>query len=290
MIVVTGATGTVGRPLVQELLQRGQRVRAVIHRAGAENLPPGVDIIECDLSAPEALAPALRDASGLFVHPRAVAGAAPALMQLAAEHGIERVVGLSAINVDDDLDDQPSRFNGDRNKEVEDAVARSELSWASVRACAFAINISLVWAAQIRGGSDVVRGPFAGFTEAVIHERDLGAVIAAAICDHRLTGRIPVTGPQALTFAQMVATIGEVIVRPLRYEQISPAEATEGMVSQGVPRVFADALMARYRRDFDTPVEVNDNVAKILGRPAKTYAEWVIDHSAAFAADELTNR
>jgi uncharacterized protein YbjT (DUF2867 family) len=284
VIVVTGATGTVGRPLVEQLLQSGQQVRAVIHRAGAENLPPSVDVVECDMSTLQALAPALRDASALFVHPRAVAMSAPALMQLAAEHGVQRVVALSAINVDDDLAHQPSRFNGDRNREVEDAVVRSGMPWVSVRAGAFAINISLVWAAQIRGGSDVVRGPYSGFTEVVIHEDDLGAVIAAALCDHRLGGRIPVTGPRALTFAQMVTTIGDVIGRPLCYEEISPAKATEGMVSQGVPRAFAEALMARYRRDFDAPVEVSDNVAKILGRPAKTYAEWVTDHAAAFVA------
>lgn len=282
MIVVTGATGTVGRPVVEQLLQRGQQVRAVTHHAGAESLPPGVDVVHCDLSVPQTIDAVLRDASALFVHPRAVAGFAPDLMQLATEYGVRRVVALSAINVDDDLAHQPSRVNGDRNKEVEDAVVHSGLPWVSVRAGSFAINISLVWASQIRGGSDVVRGPYAGFTEAVIHEHDLGAVIAAALCDHHLDGLIPVTGPQALTYARMVTTIGEVIGRPLRYEEISPGEATEGMVSQGIPRAFADALMAHYRRDFDTPVELSDNVSTILGRPAKTYAEWVADHSAAF--------
>jgi uncharacterized protein YbjT (DUF2867 family) len=51
VIVVTGATGTIGRPLVEQLLGSGQSVRAVIHRAGAESLPAGIDVVECDLSA-----------------------------------------------------------------------------------------------------------------------------------------------------------------------------------------------------------------------------------------------
>jgi len=211
--------------------------------------------------------------------------AAPDLLHLAAEHGVQRVVGLSAINVDDPLDQQPSRFQGDRNKEVEDAIASSGLPWVSVRAGAFAINISMVWAAQIRLGSNVVRGPYGSFAEAVIHEQDLAAVIAAALCDHTLAGRIPVTGPQAPTYAQMVTTIGEVIGRPLRYEEISVTQSIEGMVSQGVPRPFVEALMARYARDIKKPVEISDNVAQILGRPAKTYSEWVADHAAAFVAD-----
>jgi uncharacterized protein YbjT (DUF2867 family) len=244
-----------------------------------------VEVVERDLSRPEGLVAALRNVSALFVHPRAVGIAAPDLLRIAAEHGVQRVVGLSAINVDDALDHQPSRFQGDRNKEVEDAVAISGLPWVSVRAGAFAINISMVWAAQIRGGSNVVRGPYGSFAEAVLHEQDLAAVIAAALCDHSLAGRIPVTGPRALTYAQMVTNIGEVIGRPLRYEEISVTQSIENMVSQGVPRPFVEALMARYSRDIEKPVEISGNVAKILGRPAKTYSEWVGDHAAAFVAD-----
>jgi uncharacterized protein YbjT (DUF2867 family) len=285
MIVVTGATGTVGRPLIQHLVQRGERVRAVVRRSVGRDLPTDVEVVECDLSRPEGLGAALRDVSALFVHPRAVGIAAPDLLRIAADQGVQRVVCLSAINVDDALDHQPSRFQGDRNKEVEDAVASSALPWVSVRAGSFAINISMVWAAQIRGGSNVVRGPYGGFAEAVLHEQDLAAVIAAALCDHSLAGRLPVTGPRALTYAQMVTTIGDVIGRPLRYEEISVTQSIENMVSQGVPRAFVEALMARYARDIEKPIEISGNVAKILGRPAKTYSEWVGDHAAAFVAD-----
>jgi uncharacterized protein YbjT (DUF2867 family) len=285
MIVVTGATGTIGRPLIQHLVQRGERARAVVRHSVGRDLPTDVEVVECDLSRPEGLGAALRNVSALFVHPRAVGVAAPDLLRIATDQGVQRVVGLSAINVDDALDHQPSRFQGDRNKEVEDAVASSALPWVSVRAGSFAINISMVWAAQIRGGSNVVRGPYGSFAEAVLHEQDLAAVIAAALCDHSLAGRIPVTGPRALTYAQMVTTIGEVIGRPLRYEEISVTQSIENMVSQGVPRAFVEALMARYGRDIEKPVEISGNVAKILGRPAKTYSEWVGDHAAAFVAD-----
>jgi uncharacterized protein YbjT (DUF2867 family) len=274
-------------PLIERLVERGEQVRAVVRHRVGRDLPSDVDVVECDLSHPDGLGAALRDVSALFVHPRAVGMAAPDLMHLAAEQGVQRVVGLSAINVDDPLDHQPSRFQGDRNKEVEDAIVSSGLPWVSVRAGAFAFNISMVWAAQIRGGSNVVRGPYGSFAEAVIHERDLAAVIAATLCDHTLAGRVPVTGPQAPTYAQMVTTIAEVIGRPLRYAETSVAQSIENMVAQGVPRPFVDALMARYGRDIDTPVEISDNVAQILGRPAKTYAEWVADHAAAFVAGEL---
>ena len=94
---------------------------------------------------------------------------------------------LSAINVDEDPAWQPSRANGDRNKEVEDAVTGSGLAWVSVRPCSFAVNTIAMWAAQTRRG-DVVRGPYAGFADALIHEVDVAAVLARALLDHSLAG------------------------------------------------------------------------------------------------------
>src|SRR5882757_7709883 len=134
MIVVTGATGTVGRPLVALLKDQGVAVRAVTRSAGEGTLPAGVTAVAADLTQPESLAAALEGATALFVHPRAVGENAGKLLALAAEQGVRRVVALSAINVDDDPEYQPSRFNGDRNREVEDAVAGSGLPWVAVRA------------------------------------------------------------------------------------------------------------------------------------------------------------
>jgi uncharacterized protein YbjT (DUF2867 family) len=187
---------------------------------------------------------------------------------------VKRAVAMSALNVDDDLDEQPSRYNGDRNKEVEDAAVRSGLEWVSLRASSFAINTLLTWGAQIRAG-DVVRGLYATFAEAPIHERDLAGVGARALLTDELVGRrLELTGPQSLTHEEMVAIIGGVIGRPLRYEEIPPEAAKQGMVQRGFPEPFVEALMARYARGVGQPAPVTGEVEKILGRPARTYAEW----------------
>jgi uncharacterized protein YbjT (DUF2867 family) len=151
----------------------------------------------------------------LFVHPRAVGQAAPRLLGLAAQHGVSNVAVLAAFNVDDDPSMQPSRLNGDRNKEVEGAVTSSGLRWVSVRPGSFAASTLTMFAAQARHG-DVIRGPCAGFADAPIHEIDIAAVLAAALLDDTLAGqKISITGPLSLTHDQMVTTIGEVIGRPL---------------------------------------------------------------------------
>jgi hypothetical protein len=158
MFLITGATGVVGTPLVASL-----RAAGVPFRIAGRGMQ----------------ADALEGVSALCVHPRAVRDAAELVAQ-AAERGVARVVVMSAINVDDEPAHQPSRFNGDRNKEVEEAVVRG----------------------MIR---------FGGLTEP-----------------------------------------------------------------------FVQALMGRYARGVGQPAIVTGEVAAVLGRPARTFAEWVADHAAAF--------
>jgi uncharacterized protein YbjT (DUF2867 family) len=134
VILVTGATGTIGRPLVDILVNEGAEVRAVIRGTGPASLPEGVKAVAADPSRPETVAPLLEGVAALFLHPRAVGLAAGGLLALARERGVQRVAALSAANVDDPLDQQPSRYRGDKNREVEDAAAASGLAWVSVRA------------------------------------------------------------------------------------------------------------------------------------------------------------
>lgn len=282
MILVTGATGTIGRPLVEALAGEGAAVRAVSRDPGKAGLPAGVEVVEGDPGRPGTVAPLLEGVTSLFLHPRAVGEAAADLLALARERGVRRVVVLSAVNVDDDPSEQPSRFQGDRNKEVEVAAAGSGLDWVSLRSATFAANSLLMWAPQVRAG-DVVFGPYASFAEPLVHEGDVALVAARALLGATPPGvKLSLTGPQSLSQAEFVAAIGEVIGRPLRYQEV-PAEAfRQGMIQRGLPQPFVDALLARYDRGVGPAEAVSDQVHKILGRPARSYADWVADHAAAF--------
>jgi uncharacterized protein YbjT (DUF2867 family) len=282
MILVTGATGTVGRPLVEALAGAGTAVRAVTRDPRAAGLPTGVQVVTGDPGRPETLAESLRGVTSLFLHPRAAGAAAAGLLALARERGVRRVVVLSAINVDDDPAEQPSRFQGDRNKEAEEAAVASGLDWVSLRSASFAANTLITLAPQVRAG-DVVRGPYAGFAEPLIDETDLARVAARALSDPGLTGRkLRLTGPRSLSHEELVSVIGEVTGRPLRYEEIPAGAYAAAMTERGLPRPFVDALLARYARGVGPAEAVTDEVAAILGRPARTYAEWVAEHGAAF--------
>lgn len=282
MILVTGATGTIGRPLLDLLVRQGVAVRAVSRDPHVAALPAGVDVVAGDPSRPDTIAEYLEGVSAVFLHPRAVGHAAVDLLALARQRNVARVVALSGINVDDDPAEQPSRLQGDRNKEAEDAAVASGLEWVSLRPASFAVNTVRAWAPQLRTG-DIVRGPYPGFAEPVIHEADVAEVAAHALLDLDLGGRkLRLTGPQSLSQESLVSIIGDVLGRPLRYQEIPAGAFRPAMVQRGLPPAFVDALLDRYARGVGPAETVTDEVAKDLGRPARSYAEWVSDHVAAF--------
>jgi uncharacterized protein YbjT (DUF2867 family) len=125
----------------------------------------------------------------------------------------------------------------------------------------------------------VVRYVHPSFRESVLDERDLAAVAAHALLTGDLDGeRVLLTGPQDLSHAEMVAVLGQVLGRPLRFEEIPALAAVPGL-----PGDFVVALMARYARHRDKPQHpATGTVAAILGRPAHTYAQWVAAHADLF--------
>lgn len=275
MIVVTGATGLIGRQVVEALARQGIPVRAVSRDPNAA-MPAGVEV-----AAPGPAA--YQGATALFVNGRAVGDAAAAEVARAVDAGARRIVALSAINVDDDPAYQPSRFQGDRNREAEAAAVGSGVPWVSLRACTFADNTRLAWGPQLQFG-DVVRYGYPTFEEAHLDDRDLAAVAVRALVDADLTNRrLVLTGPESLSLKETLNQLGAALDRPLRYQALSPDDACTAMVSRGLPAEFVTALMARYERDDHTPRPVTDDVATVLGRPARTFRQWAADHTALFA-------
>jgi uncharacterized protein YbjT (DUF2867 family) len=273
-VVVTGATGNVGAPLITELVAAGIAVRAVTRTPSA--VPgPGVTTFASALHA-------LPGADAVFLNSRALGDELERTVVAAREAGVTRLVALSAINADDDFARQPSRFRGDRNREVEQLAVDSSLEWVSLRPSVFASNFAGMWAAQIRAG-DVVGGPYASASTAPIADGDIAAVAARALLtDDFVAQRIPLTGPQALTNTQLVGEIGAVLGRELRYVEAPPDVVRQRFLGIGFSAEFADAYMALLAETVDRPALVTHDVEKILGRPATFFAEWVAGHRNLF--------
>lgn len=273
-VVVTGATGNVGEPLVTELVTAGVEVRAVTRRCDAD-LPPGAASFR---SARDALP----GADAVFLNSRALTGELESTVAAARDAGVVRLVALSAINADEDVTRQPSRFRGDRNKEAEQLAVDSGLEWVSLRPSVFASNFVGMWAPQIRTG-DVVGGPYASASAAPIADRDVAAVAAHALTTDDLVGcRVPLTGPQALTNTELVEVIGSILGRTLTYREVPTEVVRRRFLGIGLSPAFADAYMALLAETVDRPALVTRDVEQILNRPATTFAQWATEHRHLF--------
>jgi uncharacterized protein YbjT (DUF2867 family) len=285
MIVVTGATGIVGRVLTDDLLAAGASVRALTRDPESAGLPAAVETVKAAFGGGQSLEPLLDGADALWLNPAAVpGGTATELVRAAAAAGVKRVVLLSAAPITDTAADEENpilRWHA----AIERAIRESGLDWTFVRSTAFAAN-TLMWAEQIRH-SDTVFWPYANAVGALVHEKDIAAVATAVLLDQDGTHRSAVyviTGSEALSRAEQLATIGRAIGRSIRYQEVPPEVALEQMTSTGLPREHAQGALKVVAATIGCQPDITPDVERVTGRPALTFTQWVADHVADFAA------
>lgn len=277
VVLVTGSTGTVGRRVVSQLHSRGDLVRALTRGRSAPAFPDDVEVVTGDLSDPASLAPHLRETRAVFLvwpftSPELTARLAPRVVEALAAH-TRRIVYLSATAAAAD----PGSFWA----LVEQAIAHSGVSWTFLRPTGFAKN-TLIWASQIRSG-DVVRWPYGQAVRSLIHEDDIAAVAVRALTEDGHDKAIyELSGPAALTQAEQVRIIGEVLRRPLRWEDLPP-EAARAQLTQAMgDAAFAATALAAWARFVDHPEVVTSTVEQVTGVPARTFHHWAVDHADSF--------
>ncbi|MEU0566578.1 SDR family oxidoreductase [Nonomuraea sp. NPDC005983] len=274
MILVTGATGNVGRHVVNLLLQAGEQVRATSRNPERAGLPEGVEVIRADMSQPEDLQAALQGADRAFLLP--VAGQVRGFLDVAAKAGLGHLVLLSALAVTM----EHAGVLGSVNAEYEQAVTESGLPWTFLRPGAFMAN-DLRWAPGIKNGG-VVRAPFGEAATAPIDERDIAAAATRALLDDGHAGKAyELTGPESLTTAERVRILGEVLGRDLRFEELSPEQAREQMIAQ-TPAVVVDSMLALFGSFVGKTAEVSPVVRELTGSAPHTYADWAARNATAF--------
>ncbi|NBE54949.1 NAD(P)H-binding protein [Streptomyces boluensis] len=280
MIVVTGATGNVGRALVERLAAAGLAVRAVSRSPERAALPAGVEVTRLDADG------LFEGATKLFLHLQGAAGEQlPGLLERAAGAGVRHVVMLSS-GIVGTADEDPEHPIHVWHAQAEQAVRDSGLAWTFLRPNAFATN-AFQWTGQIRAG-DSVRAPFPAAAAAPIHEDDIAAVAERALLDAGDAGdaghegvAYRLTGPEATTNAEQIEAIGRALGRELTFDEISVEEAAETMYPD-MPRDTVRAILkSMAEQAFSTP-EITTTVERITGRPARTFAAWAEDHRDDF--------
>ncbi|MCX4553196.1 NAD(P)H-binding protein [Streptomyces sp. NBC_01267] len=278
MIVVTGATGNVGRPLTQVLAEAGEQVMAVSRHAAA--VPDGVRHVAADLAELTSLTPALDGAKALFLllsgdlH---APGARPTdIIDLAAASGVRRVVLLSSQGVAT-RPLGPSRI---ALRAVEDALRESGLDWAVLRPGGFASN-ALAWADSVRT-QGTVAAPFGDIGVPVVDPVDIAEVAAACLLDDRHAGGVfELTGPEVITPRQQAEAIAAALGSPVRFHELTREEAKATM-TQFVPPELADDTLDIIAAPNQAELQISSDVERVLGRAPSPFADWVARSIAAF--------
>jgi len=280
-VLVTGATGRVGRAVAGLLTDAGLPVRALTHRSEpAADLPANVEVVTGDLTVPESLDAALRGVGAVFLLWTAPPATAPAVVERLAAH-VRRVVFLSSPH------QTPHPFFRQPNPlavlhaDIERLIAAAGLESTIIRPGMLASNALFWWAAAIRGDG-VVRWPHGAAETAPVDDRDVAAVAARTLYQHgHAGGDYVLTGPESLSQAAQVSIIGDVVGRRIRFEELSPEEfrsETEG----SWPRPAVDMLLAAWGATIGRPAYISSTVSAILGSAPRTFRQWVADHAAAF--------
>jgi uncharacterized protein YbjT (DUF2867 family) len=177
-------------------------------------------------------------------------------------------------------DDREPRANGVWG-EVEHAIEQSGLAWTFLRAGGFATN-TLGWADQIRD-EGVVRWPYGRAARSLIHERDIAAVAVRALTeDGHVGAKYVLTGPEAVTQAEQVRIIGEVIGRAVGWEELSPETARQQLLAAWGDPGFVDGALGYWATLVSEPERVTRTVEEVTGVRARTFQEWAIDHADDF--------
>jgi len=279
-ILVTGATGRVGRIVVDLLLDADVPVRALVRRTEAEaELPANVEIVNGDLTTPESLDEGLQDVGSVFLVWTASPETAPAVVERLAAHA-RRVVFLSAPHKTPHPFFQQPNPMAAMVANIEQLLAASGLETTFVRPGMLASNALAWWAPALRAG-DVVRWPYAGAETAPIDDRDIAAVVARALHeDGHAGGDYVLTGPESLSQAEQVKIIGDVLGRSIKFDEITPDEWRNETPESARPAV--DMLLAAWEATMGLPAFITSTVYEITRSRPRTFRQWVEGHAGSF--------
>lgn len=268
--LVTGATGSVGRHVVAELLKAGHPVRALTRDPARANLPESVEVVRGDLSRVETFAPALDGVAGVHLIDVGGENYAPLpngkeIVDLVARAGVRRVTLLSSW--------APGT--------LEPAVTGSDLEWTYVMPTEFMAN-ALAWAEPVRTRG-VVEEPFGATRTAMVHEADIGAVIATALTEDGHAGKsYGLTGPELLDVPAKTRIIGEAIGREIAFVELTVDQMRERERARGVPEEMIEFQVEVFGNMPEEAYQITSTVQEVTGRPPRTFRRWAAEHAAAF--------
>lgn len=279
LILVTGATGTVGCEVVKQLAEQGERVRALVRDPEkAKKFGKPVEVAEGDMEKPETLAPVFAGVEKAFV---VSTGPRLAVMEMnaydaAKKAGIKHIVKLSGRHVDADfMTATPlSRWHA----ASEQALRTLGIAWTILRPQAFASNV-LMWLDRKQSGIFL---PVGDGKDSFIDPRDIAAVAVRVLTSSGHAGVIyELSGSEWLDFLELARKTSAAIGKPVKFVDIPEKAMRDGMAAAGIPAPYAESMLCYFAAIKQGKMYApTSTVADLLGRPAHSFDDWA-RHNAA---------
>jgi uncharacterized protein YbjT (DUF2867 family) len=281
--LITAATGNIGARITDRLLAAGERPTVFVRNPAKARARFGdrVDIRHGDLADPDSLEGAFRDVDCvLLINTGPDLGVRDQIAaHVATRTRVRRLVKLSTIDVEHNVGTGPWHAQG------EAAIRASGVGFTIVRPAGFMDN-ALDWAPTIKSGG-IVRAATGEGKIAFIHSDDIADVAATVLTTNRYEGQtLAISGPEALSFAQMVSTIAVTIGKPLAFEPISDRAERQLWTDRGESLESIDYHLSIFRAIRDGKLSaVTDTINRVLGRPPVRFRYWATQNASAFRTD-----
>ena len=279
LIAVTGATGVVGGGVARRLADRGIAQRLVVRDPARAPRLPGADVrVASAYGAGDEMRAALEGAGTLFLVPAAEStdrvDQHRTAVDAAVEAGVRRIVYLSFLDAAPD-----STFTLARDHwATEQHIRAAGVAFTFPR-----MSLYLDFIPLMAGADGVIAGPAGGGRAAVVTRADVADVVAALLTSSGHDGQVhDVTGPEALSLAEIAATLAAESGKPIAYHDETLAEARASRARYGAPEWQLEAWISTYTAIAAGELAtVSDTVARLAGHPPQTLAEYVRAHPDA---------
>jgi uncharacterized protein YbjT (DUF2867 family) len=283
MILITGATGTVGSEVVKRLSAQGVQSRAVTRdpRKAEVNQFPNVHFVQGDFDDADSMRRACSGVDRTLILTNSTERTEQqqiGFTRVATQNGVRHIVKISQLHADTNSPGRFLRYHGS----VEAAIQASGLTFTFLRP-----NLYMQGLLNFRQSIRQKSAFFAAANEArvsVVDVRDLADVAVAALTTSEHKNRIySLTGPDALTFVEMADALSRAVGRTISFVDVPPESMRSTLVDLGLPAWQADGLLeefAMYRRGEAS--EVESGVRAALGRPPRSFDEFARDYASLF--------
>src|SRR6059058_6300436 len=280
-VLVTGATGTIGRDVAKRLCEKGVSVRAAVRdqAKARKQFGSNIALAPFDFENEKTFAGALEGAEEVFLLPPLLPNQLEVMnvfVDAVKRAGVRHIVKLSAIGVDDETQPTPIKWHGAN----EQHIRQSGLVFTFLRPNSFMQNFFTYFPPR----NGVIYLPWGNGTASFVDTRDIASVAGKVLTSDGHEGKVyTLTGPATLGIAEVARILSEMTGREFKYVDVPEAAARDGMLQAGVPPWQVDLVMELHAVNKQNRWNaVTSDIEKVTGTPPTDFAQFARDHADKF--------